>query len=289
MAIKISVIVPTMNSQKFIGYALMSIKDYVDEIIVVDMASTDGTANIIGAIGDKKIRLYQLIDLVKNRSEFNLDYSIKYGLDLTSGNAVVRMDDDWIWGPEIKNLRKYCDEGFTHSKQGLVCFVYNMLTTGTYFLPMRRRPTVMFKLNDANPLVSAGSYLADDSIICHQSEVRKSKGRVKRSTYLRTPLRFGHWKFLKDTQTTFVRKWVLFRRETEEQALEKWHHYQKQPTDICPNDLKDNLYEYKDFFVPLGGFNIDEAVEQEMRRRRKFERAAKERMRERLNQLRNPK
>jgi len=279
-SIKISAIIPTFNSQRFLGYTLMSIKNHVDEIVIMDMSSTDNTRAIVDLCKSSKIRFCSLKDYIIGKQEYNLDYSISYALKLVQGNVVIRVDDDWIWGPEIKKLKEYCQEGLKDHKQGLSCLVYNLITTDSYFLPKWRRPTIMFQDED-NPLMSFGSYQTDNNAVCHQKEIRNDQVSYKRSFYLQTPIRFGHWKFLKDNQKVFIRKWMLFRGETAEEALQKWHFYQQQPTKRCPKCLLDPLYRYSRRFVPFGGFDIKKAIEKELERKKRFEREAKIKMRER--------
>ena len=257
--IKISVVVPTFNSQMFVGYALMSIIEQVDEIVVVDMMSTDNTLKIIEAISDSKIQVFALKDLVMHKKECNLDSSIEYGLKLASGNVIMRTDDDWIWGSEIRNLRHYCMQGLQKGKRGLRGNVYNLITTHEYFLPLWECYIAIFKQSN-DPLMHFGSYRTDNSIICHKSEIKRSSNRkftlFKRSRYLGTPIGLGHWKFLKDTKEQFLYKWKLFTGCSEKEALEWWEHYHKQSTLDCPYNFLQPLYEYRNKFVPLGGFDI---------------------------------
>jgi len=274
MDIKISIVIPTFNSQKFLGYTLSSIKDHVDEIIIIDMSSTDNTKDIVETFEDSKIHFHSLTEFIKEEKDSNLDSSIICGLRLTTGNIVARVDDDWVWGPEIKELRKFCKEGLESHKRGLMCFVYNMISTDKYFFPTFRRPTFMFRC-ERNPLRTFGSFRTDNNVICHMDETKGGDVLFRRSSYLRTPFRLGHWKFLKDTQKDFVRKWIMFCGGTEEEALAKWHKFQTQPTEEIPEELVSLFYDCGKRFIPLGGFDIEKAIGKEIYRKKKFEHETK--------------
>lgn len=89
---RISAVIPTFNSAAFIGEAIASVRDQtrpVDEIIVVDDGSVDNTAEVIDALGDDIVYLFQENagpSAARNR-----------GLAAAGGDLVAFLDADDRW------------------------------------------------------------------------------------------------------------------------------------------------------------------------------------------------
>lgn len=83
---KISVIIPALNEEKYIGQVIKIVKNckLIDEIIVVDNNSTDKTSEIARNLGVKTL-------LCENRGK---GYAMEMGLENASGNIVVFADGD---------------------------------------------------------------------------------------------------------------------------------------------------------------------------------------------------
>ena len=87
----ISVVVPTMNSEKYLQKCLSSIRDQKNtkvEIIVVDGFSTDATRNIV--------KSYDSI-LVTRRC--NVSEARNIGLELSQGDFILFLDSDQVLSP----------------------------------------------------------------------------------------------------------------------------------------------------------------------------------------------
>ena len=94
---RVSVLMPAYNAERHIGAAIDSIlqQKYGDfELIVVDDGSSDGTAEIVRAYVDPRLRYY------RNPSNLRLAASLNRGLDLAQGDYIARMDADDIALPE---------------------------------------------------------------------------------------------------------------------------------------------------------------------------------------------
>jgi glycosyltransferase involved in cell wall biosynthesis len=81
------------NEQRWIWFALMSVIDYVDEILVWDTGSTDDTVKIINSINSPKIKFKQVgqVDPVGHttvREEM---------LEATDSDWILILDGDEIW------------------------------------------------------------------------------------------------------------------------------------------------------------------------------------------------
>ena len=92
---KVSVIVPLYNREATIGQALRSVLEQTlppNEVIVVDDGSVDGSADVVRAIGDPRLRyVYQAnagAGAARNR-----------GLELAQGDWVALLDSDDWWLP----------------------------------------------------------------------------------------------------------------------------------------------------------------------------------------------
>ena len=97
--VKVSVLMPAYNVEKYVGAAIESIlnQTFTDfEFIIINDGSTDNTAKIIKeyAKKDKRIRF---INHTKNKG---LIAVLNEGLDLCNGEYIARMDSDDISLPE---------------------------------------------------------------------------------------------------------------------------------------------------------------------------------------------
>ena len=80
------------NEDRFIWYAIQSVVDFVDKLIIYDTGSSDKTLSIIKSIKNKKIHL----------SEKQI--SNKHDISLLRQKQLEETDTDWIWivdGDEI--------------------------------------------------------------------------------------------------------------------------------------------------------------------------------------------
>jgi glycosyltransferase involved in cell wall biosynthesis len=90
---KISVIIPSFNHGKYIVKALESVIQQshpVDEILVVDDASTDDTCQIIK---DK----FPNVRLLINKTNQGPSYSRNYGIESSTGDFITFLDADDLW------------------------------------------------------------------------------------------------------------------------------------------------------------------------------------------------
>jgi len=86
------------NEENFVWYAVSSVIDYVDEIMIWDQGSTDKTMEIVRTIDDPKITFKKVTDSVhKLRQKM---------LEETNGDWIFILDGDEIWYEEgVKNLQ----------------------------------------------------------------------------------------------------------------------------------------------------------------------------------------
>ena len=54
---RVAVVVPAYDEERLVGTTLRGIPEFVDRILVVDDASTDGTADSVRAVGDPRVEL----------------------------------------------------------------------------------------------------------------------------------------------------------------------------------------------------------------------------------------
>lgn len=88
----ISVIMPTFNSGSTIERALQSVK-WVDEIIVVDMGSTDKTIKLAKKFGAKVF--------IRTPDDGNFDKNRKYGMQLATSAWILKLDSDEEITPKL--------------------------------------------------------------------------------------------------------------------------------------------------------------------------------------------
>lgn len=114
---KISIIIPTLNSQKTIKIALKSIfnQSYKNfEIIIIDAFSKDNTLKIIKSFKNKKIKIF---NVTKKKG---LSYARFYGIKKSSGTLIAFLDSDDYWHKnklliQIRSIQNYnfCSTGFS--------------------------------------------------------------------------------------------------------------------------------------------------------------------------------
>lgn len=88
----VAAVIPTRNVAAYIRGTLESLW-FCDEVIVVDMFSTDDTAKICGEYAN--VRFHQRHDYIYGNFNF--------GLDQTTGDWVIRLDSDERLSPELQD------------------------------------------------------------------------------------------------------------------------------------------------------------------------------------------
>jgi len=92
----VSVVIPTCNRRELLARSLQSLRAQCYphwEAIVVDDASTDGTPEMIVALGDPRIRCHV------NETRRGAGYSRHLGAGLTRGRFIAYLDSDDWWLP----------------------------------------------------------------------------------------------------------------------------------------------------------------------------------------------
>ncbi|MBR2988532.1 MAG: glycosyltransferase family 2 protein, partial [Clostridia bacterium] len=94
---KVSIIMPTYNSAKFIGESITSVlnQTYTDwELIIVDDCSTDNTEEIVTSFGDERI------SYIKNEVNSGAAVSRNRAIDLAQGKWIAFLDSDDLYKSE---------------------------------------------------------------------------------------------------------------------------------------------------------------------------------------------
>jgi glycosyltransferase involved in cell wall biosynthesis len=98
--VKLSVAVCCYNGQKYIEQQLLSILDQqlpVDEVVLCDDASTDGTLQIVAHLNHEK---KHLISVHKNSKNIGLLKNFEKAVQLCSGDIIFFSDQDDYWFPD---------------------------------------------------------------------------------------------------------------------------------------------------------------------------------------------
>jgi glycosyltransferase involved in cell wall biosynthesis len=106
---RVSIIIPTLNEVKNIKHVFPYIPQFIDEIIVIDGRSTDGTREeILKFRKDAKI----VID-----DTYGKGYALRKGFEVTTGDLIIMMDADGSHDPkEIPALLEPVLNGYDATK-----------------------------------------------------------------------------------------------------------------------------------------------------------------------------
>ena len=99
--LSITVITPCLNEEQGVEQVLRSVPEFVDEVIVVDNASTDRTSDVAAALGAKVIR-----EEVRGYGR-----SYKRGFASATGDLIVTLDGDHSYPADALS---YLLEAFLH-------------------------------------------------------------------------------------------------------------------------------------------------------------------------------
>jgi len=94
---KVTVIIPAYNRERYIGEAIASVLAQTAgdlELVVVDDGSTDGTAAVVAAVADPRVRLL-------SGAHRGISAAMNRGLAAAHGAYVARCDSDDVWLPAL--------------------------------------------------------------------------------------------------------------------------------------------------------------------------------------------
>lgn len=101
----VSVVIPAKNEARNIGWVLERIPPFVDEIIVVDGLSTDGTLEIAKMIAPDVVVIHEMRP--------GKGAALRAGFEAARGDYVIMIDADGSMDPsEIHTFAELLDEGF---------------------------------------------------------------------------------------------------------------------------------------------------------------------------------
>ncbi len=115
---KVSVVIPAYNHERFIGPAIESVlqqsmQDF--ELIIVDDGSTDNTAAVIHSYKDKRLRYFHQ----ENQDAFN---TINRGISLATGEFIAILNSDDIY--TLDRLQRMLD---AQESTGAVCLITDVI------------------------------------------------------------------------------------------------------------------------------------------------------------------
>lgn len=119
---KISAHLVVKNEENFIWYSIMSVINYVDEILIWDTGSTDNTLNIIQKINNSKIILKKLSAVDFDEGEVR-----QLMLDATKSDWFMVLDADEIWWDESIQLITETIRNEGHQLESIIVPTINMI------------------------------------------------------------------------------------------------------------------------------------------------------------------
>ncbi len=94
----VSIVMPTFNRANMIGMAINSIlrQNYKDwELLIVDNESTDNTKEVVEKFSNNDSRIKYFY--VKKNPEIGIADYLNYGINISAGQYIARLDDDDEW------------------------------------------------------------------------------------------------------------------------------------------------------------------------------------------------
>jgi glycosyltransferase involved in cell wall biosynthesis len=153
---KVSVIIPTHNRSQLLPRAINSVlnQTYKDfELIIVDDASTDNTAEIVSRFNDPSIKYY------KNEINRGLPASRNIGIKNSTANFLGFLDDDDAWEP-TKLEKQLVALQDSDSKVGLIYCHYRRINANDGSVIDEVAPLFRGKVGEyiiANCFIASGS------------------------------------------------------------------------------------------------------------------------------------
>jgi GT2 family glycosyltransferase len=114
----VSVVVPTRNRAPYLREALKSVLEQEDvkvEAIVVDDASDDETPDLLGSLGDARVRS------IRFESNVGMGSARNAALEVARGRWIAFLDDDDLWAP--RKLREQLDAAKRNEATWVYCGV----------------------------------------------------------------------------------------------------------------------------------------------------------------------
>jgi len=108
----VSIIMPSYNTDKFIGESIFSVlnQTYINwELLIVDDCSTDNTKNIVKQFDDKRIKFFQ------NEKNSGAAISRNKALREARGKWIAFLDSDDLWYPDkLEKQIKFMEDNNYH-------------------------------------------------------------------------------------------------------------------------------------------------------------------------------
>lgn len=164
---KVTVLMPVYNGEKYLKEAINSIlgqtyRDY--EFVIINDGSTDGSVKIIQSYSDERIRF------INNEKNVSLSSTLNEGIELATGEYIVRMDQDDISVPtriekQVRFMDDYPDVGICGTWIKYIGVPWRPWRSVIYKYPIKHR--------DIKARLLFNSMFAHSSVIMRRSLLNK--------------------------------------------------------------------------------------------------------------------
>lgn len=135
--LRISLVIPTHNEARGLSQVLASLPKEVDEVIVVDWASTDGTPDVARAHGAK----------VAHEARRGYGRAYQTGIPLSTGDAVVTLDADGTY--PVGHIPQLLDHLVERELDFISCARFPLHQRGSMPLTNRLGNQMLLRLSNA--------------------------------------------------------------------------------------------------------------------------------------------
>ena len=202
MSLEISVIIPTLNREKYIGRCIRSLLTQSIgltnfEMIVIDDGSTDDSLKVLSAFKND-------IKIIQNKKNLGLPISLNTGIKASRGKYIVRVDsDDYVNKDFLKILHLFVSSNNDYSAAACDYFLVDDDENVIERINCDKKPIGCGIIFETKDLISIGLY--NENFLLHEEKELRERYE-KKYTIKRVPLPLYRYRKHPNNMTNDIKK-----------------------------------------------------------------------------------